>query len=89
MVYVRAIKKLAFSFAVSGLYIVLLSGCAPEQSPNSQTSDDQWSPSVSSPEYPQAGGPVVLVDAAHGNFHTIDGRFTAFAVWLERDVDRV
>ena len=89
MAYFRAIKKLVFSFSVSGIYIALLSGCAPEQTPNSQTSDDQWSPGVSSPEYPQGGGPVVLVDAAHGNFHTIDGRFAAFAELLELDGYRV
>jgi hypothetical protein len=31
----------------------------------------------------------VLVDAAHGNFHTIDGRFAAFAALLRADGYRV
>jgi hypothetical protein len=64
MVLLHAIKKLALSFSIYSICIALFSGCAPEQTPNSQTGDDQWSPSVSSPEYRKGGGPVVLVDAA-------------------------
>jgi hypothetical protein len=54
-----------------------------------QAADDGWSPTVSKPEFPQGDGPVVLVDAAHGNFHTIDGRYSAFAELLELDGYRV
>ena len=69
----------------------LLSGsaCTPELNTDSQSSDDQWVPTVTDPEFPQRDGPVVLVDAAHGNFHTIDGRYSAFAKLLELDGYRV
>lgn len=66
-----------------------IAGCEEEQATYSQTADDHWSPTVSSPEFPPRDGPVILVDAAHGNFHTIDGRFAAFAELLELDGYRV
>ena len=61
------------------------SACTPDE----QTADDTWSPTVTNPEFPKGDGPVVLVDAAHGNFHTIDGRYSAFAELLELDGYRV
>ena len=64
-------------------------GCTSHEGTDSQTADDQWSPTVASPEFPQGGGPLVLVDAAHGNFHTIDERYSAFAELLELDGYRV
>jgi len=50
-----------------------------------QVADDNWVPTVNKPAFPAGSGPVVLVDAAHGNFHTIDGRFAAFAELLRLD----
>jgi len=44
-----------------------------------------WEPVVKSPAYAMGAGPVVLVDAAHGNYHTIEGRYAAFAHLLQRD----
>jgi hypothetical protein len=35
--------------------------------------------------YPPGKGPVVVVDEAHFNFHTIDGRYRNFAQALEQD----
>ena len=55
----------------------------------SQAADDGWSPTVSEPAFPRGEGPLVFVDAAHGNFHTIDGRYSAFAELLELDGYRV
>jgi hypothetical protein len=55
----------------------------------SQTADDGFAPTVSSPQFPEGAGPLVLVDAAHGNFHTIEGRFAAFATLLALDGYRV
>ncbi len=37
------------------------------------------------PAYPAAKGPVVCVDEAHANFHTLDERFWAFGELLRRD----
>lgn len=60
------------------------SACASEHS-HSQIADDGWEPTVISPEFEAGAGPAVFVDAAHGNFHTIDGRFNAFAELLRLD----
>ena len=54
-----------------------------------QSADERWRPDVSRPEFANGEGPLVLVDAAHGNFHTIDGRFSAFAKLLKLDGYRV
>jgi hypothetical protein len=54
-----------------------------------QIADDDWSPSVAAPQFASGSGPLVLVDAAHGNFHTVNGRFAAFSELLEADGYRV
>jgi hypothetical protein len=54
-----------------------------------QIADDDWSPSVAAPQFAAGSGPLVLVDAAHGNFHTVNGRFAAFRELLEADGYRV
>jgi hypothetical protein len=56
---------------------------------NSQSGDEEWTPYVANPVYRDGNGPLVLVDGGHGNFHTIDGRFGAFAALLQRDGYRV
>lgn len=47
--------------------------------------DTSFEPSVPDPAYPIGTGPLVMVDEAHFNFHTIDGRFAPFAELLRRD----
>lgn len=64
------------------------SGCRSGQHAGHAVADD-WTPTVARPEFPPGAGPVVLVDAAHGNWHTIDGRFSVFAQLLEQDGYRV
>jgi hypothetical protein len=66
-----------------------LLGCASTAPVESQTGDDQWIPTVANPEFTRDDGPLILVDAAHGNFHTIDGRFSAFGELLRLDGYRV
>jgi hypothetical protein len=65
------------------------SACVSSHDSSSQSADIEWSPEISSVEFPQGDGPRVLVDSAHGNFHTIDGRFAAFAKLLTLDGYRV
>lgn len=65
--------------------LVLAFGCSLDRPASSQTADVQWAPSVSHPEFPEQDGPIVLVDSAHGNFHTLDGRFAAFGQLLSLD----
>lgn len=54
----------AFLFLFSGVL-----GCAQ------QVADTLYNPIVSNPAYENAQGPIVLIDEAHGNFHTLSGRF--------------
>jgi len=56
---------------------------------DSQTGDAQWVPTVANPEFSHGEGPLILVDGGHGNFHTIDGRYSAFADLLKLDGYRV
>lgn len=37
------------------------------------------------PAFHAGRGPVVVIDEAHGNFHTAAGRYRPFAKWLEAD----
>lgn len=66
-----------------------LSGCSSNATVHSQVGDNKWVPTVATPEFSHGEGPLILVDAAHGNFHTIDGRFSAFAELLKLDGYRV
>ena len=50
-----------------------------------QRADTTFQPVVENPTYPTGAGPVVLLDAAHHNFHTLDGRFLAFGRVLQAD----
>ncbi|HKS53728.1 MAG TPA: DUF4350 domain-containing protein [Steroidobacteraceae bacterium] len=68
--------------------LLLLNGCAGHPTANQVPAAD-WLPPVSAPQFAAETGPRVLVDAAHGNFHTIDGRFAAFARLLRADGYRV
>jgi hypothetical protein len=68
--------------------LLLLSGCAGHPTVNQVPAAD-WQPKVASPQFERSAGPRVLVDAAHGNFHRIDGRFAAFAALLRADGYRV
>jgi hypothetical protein len=61
---------------------VLLTG-APAFS--QQVEDTTFSPSVSAPAHPAGAGPLILVDEGHRNFHTVDGRYRAFARLLRAD----
>jgi hypothetical protein len=72
------------AFALS-ICVAALAGCRSA----GQAPDDDWIPEVARPEFPYGEGPVVLVDAAHGNWHTIDGRYRVFAQLLEKDGYRV
>lgn len=47
----------------------------------------RWAPTQ--PRWPKGQGPVVLLDEAHHNFHTLDGRYQAFGRTLAADGFRV
>ncbi len=50
-----------------------------------QVADTLYSPSIQSPAYLHGQGSCVLIDEAHYNFHTLNGRFKPFASLLQRD----
>jgi len=89
MTFLRSTRQHYYLWLLLVLWVVSSSGCASMRDTDSQTADDSWSPSVTSPAFAPGVGPQVFVDAAHGNFHTIDGRFAAFAELLTLDGYRV
>lgn len=50
-----------------------------------QQADLSFEPSIPQPAYSSGEGPVVQIDEAHFNFHTVDGRYAPFAKLLRRD----
>lgn len=54
-----------------------------------QKADDSFLSIINRPAYDPDGGPVIFIDEAHHNFHTIDGRYKPFADLLGKDGYRV
>ncbi len=50
-----------------------------------QQADLSFEPSIAKPAFPDRQGPVVQIDEAHFNFHTVDDRYAPFAKLLRRD----
>ena len=50
-----------------------------------QQADLSFEPPIPQPAYSEGQGPVVQLDEAHFNFHTVDGRYAPFAKLLRRD----
>ena len=50
-----------------------------------QKADTTYTPIVKNPVYETGEGPVIFIDEAHYNFHTLDGRYKAFAQLLGKD----
>jgi hypothetical protein len=65
------------------ILVVPIAGCVSHS--HVQVPDKSYSPPVARPAYPRGTGPVVCVDEAHFNFHTLDGRFWAFGELARRD----
>ncbi|MBW8302818.1 MAG: GldG family protein [Brevundimonas sp.] len=74
--------RLLFAPALAAL--LLIAGPAAGQ----QVVDPEFQPRVERPAY-AAGGPVVVIDGAHRNFHTVDGQYAPFAALLRADGYRV
>ena len=50
-----------------------------------QVADTTYRPTISAPAFAARTGPLVLLDEAHVNFHTVEGRYLPFVKLLERD----
>lgn len=75
-------KRLALAL---GLFVLAVAAPAPAQQ---QTTDPDFRPTVARPAY-AADGPMAVIDGAHRNFHTVDGRYAPFAALLRADGYRV
>ncbi len=70
-------KQTSFVIAVVLLFVGTLF--------SQQVGDKDFNLKAADPAYPHGMGPVVLIDEAHYNFHTLDGRYKPFAQFLESD----
>ena len=61
-------------------FMFFVTGCIPGQIP-----DRSYRPSVADPAYTRDAGPLVCLDEAHNNFHTLENRFWAFGDLLRQD----
>jgi len=50
-----------------------------------QVADTVFQPAIGTPAFAAGKGPLVLIDEAHHNFHTAEGRYSPFAALLRRD----
>jgi uncharacterized protein (DUF2249 family) len=70
----------------SGMLAVVMTIVLSGLSANAQqVADTAFKPPIPNPAYPAGTGPVVLLDEAHFNFHTAEGRYKPFADLLRRD----
>ncbi len=67
------------------ILLMILCGSAQAQ----QMGDPNFNPRIANPAYPHGKGPIVLIDGAHNNFHTAEGRYGPFAELLRKDGYRV
>ena len=67
------------------LFALLISVPAGAQ----QVADTAFTPPVPKPAYKAGAGPLILLDEAHENFHTVSGRYMAFAKLVRRDGYRI
>ena len=54
-----------------------------------QQGDTLFVPTMGPPSFDAGTGPLVLIDAAHNNFHTSTGRYRPFADVLRREREEV
>ena len=50
-----------------------------------QIPDTSFVYTIRKPAYEQGKGPVILIDEAHNNYHTLEGGFFSFAKLIEQD----
>ena len=62
---------------------VVLAGCHAHG--GTQLADLSFEPAISRPAFDVGLGPTILIDEAHFNFHTAEGRYAPFANLLKRD----
>ncbi len=71
------------------LPVLLLCAAVPLTVVAQQQADTSFMPGVEHPTWLEGTGPLVVIDEAHHNFHTLEGRYQAFAALLKADGYRV
>lgn len=66
------------------LGLIALAAVAGPALAQQQMTDPDFQPVVARPAW-AADGPLVVIDGAHSNFHTVDGRYAPFAALLRAD----
>jgi uncharacterized protein (DUF2249 family) len=66
-------------------FVLLIAACSSAQ----QLGDTSYVPRIEKPTFDIGKGPVVKIDEAHHNFHTMNGRYLAFTEVLRHDGYRV
>lgn len=74
---IRTYFKLLLSTVLSLMFLI--------KTDAQQMGDISFRPKVQNPVYAKGKGPTVVIDEAHNNFHTKEGRFKPFASVLESD----
>ncbi|HEU4882721.1 MAG TPA: DUF4350 domain-containing protein [Longimicrobium sp.] len=74
-------KTMRRGLVCAGLMIAAVAAPAGAQ----QVADSAFAPAITRPAFAEGAGPLVLVDEAHTNFHTTDGRYYTFAQTMRRD----
>jgi hypothetical protein len=64
--------------------VLVLTGAAPAARAQ-QVADSSFSVPIAAPAFTRANAPLVLLDEAHTNFHTLDGRYLVFGKVLAQD----
>lgn len=67
------------------LLCVCCVGASVRPSSAQQVADTAFVPAIARPAYAAGSGPLVLLDEAHHNFHTVAGRYAPFVRLLRRD----
>jgi hypothetical protein len=75
--------RMRFRFAALAIFLLAAPAFAQEQ-----VVDARYVPKVEHPAY-RGEGPVVAIDEAHRNFHTLDGKYAPFGKLLAADGYRV
>lgn len=67
------------------IIIVMVAAFVSGSAYGQPTPDTGFKPRIEKPAYPKGSGPVVMIDEAHFNWHTVTGRYLPFAELLRRD----
>ncbi len=67
------------------LFLVLALLLNPDSLRSQQVPDTANLPSINNPVYKAKAGPVICIDAAHNNLHTLDRGYAPFGAFLKKD----